>query len=35
MFAAMHDKRWELVIEGSDDDKTWKRYLFYFKVYYN
>ncbi|ELR23989.1 uncharacterized protein ACA1_143690 [Acanthamoeba castellanii str. Neff] len=32
MFAGLHDKRWELVVEGSDDGQTdWRRYGFYFK----
>jgi hypothetical protein len=32
MFAGMHDQRWELVVEGSEDGEAeWKRYGFYFK----
>ncbi|ELR23171.1 RasGEF domain containing protein [Acanthamoeba castellanii str. Neff] len=32
MFAGLHDKRWELVVEGSDDGQTdWRRYGFHFK----
>jgi len=32
MFGAMHERRWELIIEGSDDKKVWERYIFYFKA---
>jgi len=32
MFASMHDFRWEIIIEGSEDGKEWKQYLFKYKV---
>jgi len=32
MFGAMHEHRWELIFEGSDDKKEWKRYVFYYKA---
>ncbi len=31
LFAVMTTKRFEIVIEGSDDGKEWKEYLFYYK----
>lgn len=31
LFAIMTTKRYEIVIEGSDDGETWKEYLFWFK----
>lgn len=31
IFAIMTTKRYEIVIEGSDDNLTWKEYLFYYK----
>ena len=32
MFAAMHDYRWEIMIEGTDDFKLWQRYEFKYKI---